>query len=82
MLYVNVRREDTSPEAINRCVDKYGHVILKKSNEEDIDHLIRRLAMSQKQVPNEDVLANIRAYSPRSWLTRQSRIDKEAILTK
>ena len=82
LLYVNIRREDTSPEAINRCVDKYGHVILKQSNEENVDHLILRLATSQKQVPREDVLANIRMYSPRSRPTRQSRTDIEAILAK
>ena len=81
-MYVNIRREDTSPEATNRYVNKYGHVVLGRSIEADIDHLIRRLATSRKQVPKEDALASIRAYSPRSWVTRQSRIDKEAILAE
>ena len=82
LLYVNIGREDTSPEAINRCADKYGHVILKQSNEENVDHLIRQLATLQKQVPREDVLASIRMYSPRSRPTRQRRTDIEAILAK
>ena len=41
------------------------HVILEKSNEEDIDHLIRRLATSRQQISKEKVLAKIRSHSPK-----------------
>ena len=53
------------------------HVILEKSNEEDIDHLIRQLATSRKQIQRRStrqhlkVLTKIRSYSPKHKQTKE-----------